>query len=72
MSRPHPSHVGGNTLNTEQIHAEILRFEGVHPCIYQVYDLLECLPKDCEAVKLQLRDQIVCIEGTPLINYANF
>ncbi|GMS90894.1 hypothetical protein PENTCL1PPCAC_13069, partial [Pristionchus entomophagus] len=47
--------------SSEQIRQEIQRFESVHPCIYQVYDLLE----QVQDVHLQeaIRDQVVGIEG---------
>ncbi|KAF1762165.1 hypothetical protein GCK72_010427 [Caenorhabditis remanei] len=54
---------GNNTLHSEQIRAEIQRFESVHPCIYQIYDLLNLLPDGCHAISEQIREQIVSVEG---------
>ncbi|ULT99957.1 hypothetical protein L3Y34_000905 [Caenorhabditis briggsae] len=53
---------GNNTLHSEQIRAEIQRFESVHPCIYQIYDLLNLLPDGCHAISEQIREQIVSVE----------
>nr|CAA10736.1 centaurin gamma 1A [Caenorhabditis elegans] len=53
---------GNNTLHSEQIRSEIQRFESVHPCIYQIYDLLNLLPDGCHAISEQIREQIVSVE----------
>ncbi|EPB74518.1 GTP-binding domain protein [Ancylostoma ceylanicum] len=61
----HAGFPGTNTLHSEQCRAEIQRFESVHPCIYQIYDMLECLPLPPEYAHMrdEIRDQVVCIEG---------
>ncbi|KAF8359436.1 hypothetical protein PRIPAC_94431, partial [Pristionchus pacificus] len=46
--------------SSEQIRQEIQRFESVHPCIYQVYDLLEQV-RDAHLQEL-IREQVVGIE----------
>ncbi|GMT21068.1 hypothetical protein PFISCL1PPCAC_12365, partial [Pristionchus fissidentatus] len=46
--------------SSEQIKQEIQRFESVHPCIYQVYDLLEQIQD--EQLQAAIRDQVVGIE----------
>ncbi|EYC41055.1 hypothetical protein Y032_0584g311 [Ancylostoma ceylanicum] len=60
----HAGFPGTNTLHSEQCRAEIQRFESVHPCIYQIYDMLECLPLPPEYAHMrdEIRDQVVCIE----------
>ncbi|PIO61777.1 hypothetical protein TELCIR_16687, partial [Teladorsagia circumcincta] len=60
----HTGFPGTNTLHSEQCRAEIQRFESVHPCIYQIYDMLECLPLPPEYAHMrdEIRDQVVCIE----------
>ncbi|CAI5444038.1 unnamed protein product [Caenorhabditis angaria] len=55
---------GNNTLNSEQIRAEIHRFESVHPSIYQIYDLLNLLPEGYDVLGTQLREQVVAIEDS--------
>lgn len=47
--------------NSEAIRNEIQRFEGVHPSIYAIYDLIE-LAGDT-VVAQRIRDHVVCIEG---------
>ncbi|CAD6196031.1 unnamed protein product [Caenorhabditis auriculariae] len=64
MASRHPLSGGNNTLHSEQIRAEIQRFESVHPCIYQIYDMLNCLPEACDSLRMQLRDQVVAIEAS--------
>nr|CDJ82413.1 C. briggsae CBR-CNT-2 protein [Haemonchus contortus] len=61
----HTGFPGTNTLHSEQCRAEIQRFESVHPCIYQIYDMLECLPLPPEYAHMrdEIRDQVVCIEA---------
>lgn len=48
--------------NSLAIRQEIQRFESVHPSIYAIYDLIELIPD--AAVGQQIRDHVVCIEGT--------
>ncbi|CAJ0941977.1 unnamed protein product, partial [Mesorhabditis belari] len=43
ISKGMNSHKG---LNSRQIREEIKRFESVHPCIYQIYDILDCLSEN--------------------------
>lgn len=48
--------------NSLAICKEIQRFESVHPSIYAIYDLIEHIPDP--NVAQQVRDHVVCIEGT--------
>uniref|UniRef100_A0A915CLV2 PH domain-containing protein n=1 Tax=Ditylenchus dipsaci TaxID=166011 RepID=A0A915CLV2_9BILA len=54
-----------NEQISEQIQQEIHRFESVHPCIYDFYDLIDTI--DDEALQEQLREQVVYLEDA-LIN----
>jgi hypothetical protein len=58
------SMVHGNSVAIRQ---EIQRFESVHPSIYALYDLIEVV-RD-QIVQQQMRDHVVCIEGTYQLNY---
>lgn len=48
--------------NSHAIRQEIQRFESVHPSIYAIYDHLELMPDPLLAQ--QIREHVVCIEGT--------
>lgn len=58
-SRSHLQSLFNNSLAIRQ---EIQRFESVHPSIYAIYHLIDLL--DDSQVASQIRDHVVCIEGT--------
>ena len=49
--------------NSSFIKSEIERFEGVHPSIYSVYELIEDL-KDQPNIQAQIRDHVMTIEDS--------
>lgn len=49
--------------NSSFIKSEIERFEGVHPSIYSIYELIEEL-KDHPNTQAQIRDHVMIIEGS--------
>ncbi|CAJ0580619.1 unnamed protein product, partial [Mesorhabditis spiculigera] len=54
-------------LNSGQIKDEIKRFESVHPCIYQVYDILDYLSEEKEKPHRfleMIRQQVLLIEDS--------
>ncbi|XP_053959216.1 centaurin-gamma-1A-like [Anastrepha ludens] len=50
--------------NSLAIRQEIQRFESVHPSIYAIYDLIDLLPIGDAQIAQQIRDHVVCIEGS--------
>ena len=64
-SRSPSSLAQASCLQSLSIRQEIQRFESVHPSIYAVYDLLDCLQDD--AVSRQIREHVVNIEGESVL-----
>lgn len=56
--------------NSLAIRQEIQRFESVHPSIYAIYDLIDVIPDGI--VAQQIRDHVVCIEGTVCYYFYTF
>lgn len=52
--------VVANERISEQIRAEIQRFESVHPCIYVLYELIDIV--DDLSLQEQLREQVISVE----------
>ncbi|CAI4229133.1 unnamed protein product [Auanema sp. JU1783] len=54
---------GPNTVNSEQIRIEVNRFEGIHPTIYNLYDMIQDLPDSVGDLRAQIRDQLLLVEA---------
>ena len=61
---------GSSDFVSAQIRNEIRRFESVHPCIFTIYDLLDCIEDGL--VKERIRDQVSNIEGMLALKFFLF